>query len=322
MIKGHGDDIYEYHGIKSDFSSNICQNLAACQAVTDYLSKRPELLAHYPEPEAWSLEEKLAEHENVSPENIIVTSGATEAIYLIAQTFRYQPHILQPTFSEYADACKMFSPYTKSKNSIWICNPNNPTGLMLPTEKLDDALFYFNLVIIDQSYEHYTNQPLLTTAEAIRRKKVILLHSMTKTYAVPGLRLGYIVTSKQLAEQLRKNLRPWSVSSFAIEAGKFLLQHDEFICRPDLAETQRLRDMLCHIEGVCVEPTQTNFMLCRIEKTSAHDLKEYLARKHHILIRDCSNFEGLTPSHFRIAAQTPAENETLVNAIQEFVKFA
>lgn len=319
MIKGHGDDIYEYEGIKSDFSSNICQNPAACQAVTDYLSKRPELLAHYPEPEAWSLEEKLAERENVSPENIIVTSGATEAIYLIAQTFRYQPHIPQPTFSEYADACKIFSPYTKSKNSIWICNPNNPTGLMLSTGKLDDALFYFNLVVIDQSYEHYTTQPLMTAAEAIRRKKIILLHSMTKTYAVPGLRLGYIVTSRQLAEKLRKNLRPWSVSSLAIEAGKFLLQHDELICRPNLAEAQRLRDMLSHIEGISVEATQTNFMLCRLEKASAHDLKEYLAREHHILIRDCTNFEGLTPSHFRIASQTPSENDALVDAINQFI---
>ena len=190
---------------------------------------------------------------------------------------------------------------------------------MLSTGKLDDALFYFNLVVIDQSYEHYTTQPLMTAAEAIKRKKIILLHSMTKTYAVPGLRLGYIVTSRQLAEKLRKNLRPWSVSSLAIEAGKFLLQHDELICRPNLAEAQRLRDMLSHIEGISVEATQTNFMLCRLEKASAHDLKEYLAREHHILIRDCSNFEGLTPSHFRIASQTPSENDALVDAINQYI---
>ena len=320
MIKGHGDDIYQYQGITSDFSSNICQNPAACQAVTDYLSQRPDLLAHYPEPEAWSLEQMIAEREGVSPDNVIVTSGATESIYLIAQTFRYQPHILQPTFSEYADACRMFTPNTKSKNSIWLCNPNNPTGRMLSAGKLDDALFYFNLVIVDQSYEHYTHQPLLTAAEAIGKKKLILLHSMTKTYAVPGLRLGYMVTSKPLARQLRKNLRPWSVSSLAIEAGKFLLQHDELICRPNLAEAQQLRSKLCQIEGISAEGTHTNFMLCNIETATAHDLKDYLAHEHHILIRDCSNFEGLTPHHFRVAAQTPAENDALVAAIRQFVK--
>ena len=320
MIKGHGDDIYQYQGITSDFSSNICQNPAASRTVMDYLLQRPDLLAHYPEPEAWSLEQMIAEREGVSPDNVIVTSGATESIYLIAQTFRYQPHILQPTFSEYADACRMFTPNTKSKNSIWLCNPNNPTGRMLSAGKLDDALFYFNLVIVDQSYEHYTHQPLLTAAEAIGKKKLILLHSMTKTYAVPGLRLGYMVTSKPLASQLRKNLRPWSVSSLAIEAGKFLLQHDELICRPNLAEAQQLRSKLCQIEGISVEDTHTNFMLCNIETATAHDLKDYLAREHHILIRDCSNFEGLTPHHFRVAAQTPAENDALVAAIRQFVK--
>jgi threonine-phosphate decarboxylase len=185
---------------------------------------------------------------------------------------------------------------------------------------LDDALSNYHLVIIDQSYEHYTHQSLLTAAEAVGKKKVILLHSMTKTYAVPGLRLGYLVTSKPLAKGLRQNLRPWSVSSLAIEAGKFLLQHDELICRPNLVEAQRLRSKLCQIKGISVEDTHTNFMLCHIETATAHDLKDYLASEHHILIRDCSNFEGLTPHHFRVAAQTPAENDALVEAIKTFVK--
>ena len=320
MIEGHGDDIYQYESITSDFSSNICQNPSAYRAVTDHLSQHPQLLAHYPEPEAWSLEQMIAERDGVKSDNVIVTNGATEAIYLIAQTFRYQHYIPQPTFSEYADACRMFTPNDKIKNSIWLCNPNNPTGSLLPAWKLDDALFYFRLVIVDQSYEHYTHQPLLTAAEAIGKKKLILLHSMTKTYAVPGLRLGYMVTSKLLASQLRKNLRPWSVSSLAIEAGKFLLQHDELICRPNLAEAQQLRSKLCQIEGISAEGTHTNFMLCNIETATAHDLKDYLAHEHHILIRDCSNFEGLTPHHFRVAAQTPAENDALVAAIRQFVK--
>ena len=80
MINGHGDDIYQYQSITSDFSSNICQNLAASRAVMDYLSQRPQLLAHYPEPEAWSLEQMIAEREGISPDNVIVTSGAVQRI--------------------------------------------------------------------------------------------------------------------------------------------------------------------------------------------------------------------------------------------------
>ena len=318
MIEGHGDDIYQYESITSDFSSNICQNPSAYRAVTDHLSQHPQLLAHYPEPEAWSLEQMIAERDGVKSDNVIVTNGATEAIYLIAQTFRYQHYIPQPTFSEYADACRMFTPNDKIKNSIWLCNPNNPTGSLLPAWKLDDALFYFRLVIVDQSYEHYTHQPLLTATEAIKKKRIILLRSMTKDYGVPGLRLGYIVAHKSLAKQIRQHMRPWSVSALAVEAGKYLLQHDELICCPGLEEAQRLHERLCEIEGIEVEPTQTNFMLCRLTQGSAAELKEYLAKEHHILIRDASNFKGLTPQHFRIAAQTPAENDALVEAVRSF----
>ena len=318
MIKGHGDDSYQYEHIKIDFSSNICAH-ADHQFLMNHLMIRPELISHYPEPEAWSLERLIAEREGIDPACVIVTGGATEAIYLVAQTFRYLPHIPQPTFSEYADACRMYPQTAKSKLSIWLCNPNNPTGSMLPQERIDDALFYANLVVIDQSYEHYTEQPVMSAFEAVKKKKVIQLHSMTKTYGVPGLRLGYIVAAKRIAAQLRRHLHPWSVSSMAIEAGKFLLNHDELICRPDLAEAQRLSNLLNGIEGISVVPTHTNFMLCKTDKGTAANLKEFLAHEHRMLIRDASNFEELTHQHFRIAAQMPEANDALVAAIREFV---
>ena len=100
MINGHGDDAYKYEGIKSDFSSNICPH-ANHQSLMTHLLSRPELLSHYPEPEAWSLEQMIAERHGIAPSQVIVTSGATEAIYLIAQTFRLKAMIPQPTFSEY-----------------------------------------------------------------------------------------------------------------------------------------------------------------------------------------------------------------------------
>jgi threonine-phosphate decarboxylase len=108
----------------------------------------------------------------------------------------------------------------------------------------------------------------------------------------------------------------------AIEAGKFLLRNDdELRCTPDLNEAQRLRDKLQQIDGILTQETQTNFILCQFESGhTAAELKDYLARQHHLLIRDASNFKGLTPRHFRIAARTPAENDALVAAIQEFVK--
>ena len=159
----------------------------------------------------------------------------------------------------------------------------------------------------------------MTAKTAVRLGNVVQIHSMTKDYGVPGLRLGYIVAGLRLARQIRSRLRPWSVSSLAIEAGKYLLEHDELECRPNLSEAQRLSLNLSAINGVQVMPSQTNFMLCQLAEGTAAALKDYLACKHGILIRDASNFPGLTSRHFRIAAQTPAENDALVAAIQEFV---
>ena len=295
MIKGHGDDAYQYQHIVSDFSSNICAQKSH-QALMGYLAAHPEFASHYPEPEAWSLEQLIAEQQNIAPEQVIVTNGATEAIYLIAQAFPLQADIPRPTFSEYEDACQLFPRTDTAHRMLWLCNPNNPTG-------------------------DVTNRFIMNPRWAARMPNLIQIHSFTKTYAIPGLRLGYITAHASLTAHLRQFLRPWSVSVLAIEAGKFLLRNDdELRCTPDLNEAQRLRDELQQIDGIFTQETQTNFILAQFEsRHTAAELKDYLARQHHLLIRDASNFKGLTPRHFRIAAQTPAENDALVAAIQEFV---
>lgn len=329
MIEGHGDDAYRYEGIKSDFSSNICLPAHRHKALMTHLANHPELILHYPEPEAWSLEKMLADRLGIDPACVVVTSGATDAIYLVAQTFRMHHATPNISFSEYEDATKLFPETDANHTARWICNPNNPTGCALNREAINSVIARYDLTIIDQSYEHYTAIPTMSAKTAVRRANVIQIHSMTKTYAVPGLRLGYIIAARPLTAALRCQLRPWSVSSLAIEAGKYLLQHDELMCCPDLDEARRLRIMLCEIEGMVVTPSDTNFMLCclptgghtsRRNNITAAALKDYLAREHKMLIRDASNFRGLTPQHFRVAAQSPAENDALVAAIKNFLK--
>lgn len=202
---------------------------------------------------------------------------------------------------------------------LWLCNPNNPTGEVLRASEIEELLRDYDIVVIDQSYERYTSVGVMTHKSAVRHRHVVQLHSMTKDYAVPGLRLGYIVAAPRLANSLRRHLRPWAVSALAVEAGKYLLQHDELLVQPDLQEAQRLYRELCKIEGIDVMPSHTNFFLCRLHSGTAAQLKDYLAHKHKILIRDASNFRGLTAQHFRIAAQTPSENEALVAALLKFL---
>ena len=177
----------------------------------------------------------------------------------------------------------------------------------------------YDLVVLDQSYENYTDAQVMTPQEGCQKPNVIQVHSMTKTYGVPGLRLGYITAHESLTAKIRQNMRPWSVSALALEAGKFLLQHDELICKPDLQEAKRLAKLLEQLPEIEVTPTQTNFMLCQMAHHTAAELKDYLAREHRMLIRDASNFHSLTRYHFRIASQTPAENDALIEAINQLI---
>ena len=323
MIEGHGDDLYRYNNIKMNFSSNIYAG-TDLSALENYLCSRMDVVRSYPEPSAASLEQMIAHECGISPDEVMVTSGAVDAIYLIAQAYRYEGscRFMQPTFREYEDACRVFGYQECDDGALcWLCNPNNPTGDVMAVEDVLALAERHRLLIVDQSYEDYTMAPLLQPADVVRRDDIILLHSMTKRYAVPGLRLGYITASAKVISRLREQYRPWAINALSLEAGKWLVQRGETAI-PDLtsylAETQRLRTMLNEIDGIEALPTQTNFFLCTIQQATAAELKEYLALEHGILIRDASNFTGLTPYHFRIATQSPAENDALAMTIKLF----
>ena len=319
MINGHGDDAFRYTGIRYNFSSNIFSH-ADLSALKTFLATHLDAIGTYPEPEPRALEAMIARRCEVEADSILVTSGVTEAIYLIAETWKdLKTSIQQPTFSEYGDACKLFGMQQGNDGMLWICNPNNPTGSVLPKAKILHLAEKRPLLILDQSYEDYTLEALLTPAEAIAAGNILQLHSLTKTYCIPGLRIGFVVGAAPLISQLRQHMRPWSLNALAIEAATWLIKHDIKVISDlpaYLAEAQRLHEHLNALPGITVEPTRTHFMLCRIEDTTAAELKEYLATHHGILIRDASNFQGLTPHHFRIAAQTKEEDERLIEAIK------
>lgn len=113
---------------------------------------------------------------------------------------------------------------------IWLCNPNNPTGELREKEVLTACIKQNpqRIFIMDQSYEFFTQKALLTAKEAAEFPNVILLHSMTKRFAVPGLRLGYITACKELLHEIRTQRMPWSVNQLAIEAGHYLLSSSQY----------------------------------------------------------------------------------------------
>jgi len=336
MIEGHGDDLYKYgKKIVSNFSSNV-YNRIDHSGLYQRLNERLSTICSYPEPMPYSLESEIARRYSLTPRQVCVTNGATETIYLIAQVFQGRiSAVLGPTFSEYADACRVHRHKVKPFYSldalpedaelVWICNPNNPTGEVRNKEDLKalvdshpDKLFIF-----DQSYEYFTLKSLLGIKEAASFPNVILLHSMTKQYAIPGLRVGYFTASEGLTDDVRCRRMPWSVNSLAIEAAKYLLEEGDGISAdiPQLlAERERLTNLLLATGMLEIWPTDTHYMLIKLRMGKAAALKDFLAVNHGILIRDASNFEGLDERFFRIATQTPEENDKLVKAISEWME--
>ena len=335
MIYGHGDDTYRYgEKIKMNFSSNIYQN-ADLTELKQYLTTRLDAIGNYPEPEPKELEELIAEKLEIPASMVMVTNGANEAIYLIAQLYRGWASVIpQPTYTEYADACRMFDHVISYERTdeldilpedriYWICNPDNPTGNVMLKQLLAYVIKKHPryLYVIDQSYADYTLQPMLKPKELLDCYNVMILHSLSKKYCIPGLRLGYITASPIIIDRLRDIRQPWTVNTLAIEAGKWLIKNSPKVL-PDLkgyiAEAQRLRNELQAIEGLMVMDTKTHYMLVNIDWTTGLELKNWLIENHGILIRDASNFHGLDDHCFRVAAQSPEENDALINAIKEF----
>lgn len=333
MIDGHGDDGFRYGNIRLDFSSNVYAQFSH-QELLSWLAGRLGDIGHYPEPAPRELEAALAAQMGVQPDEVVVTNGATEAIYLTALAMRRsRTAIIVPTFAEYADACRLhehrvtfirsLDDIPEGTDMVWMCNPNNPTGTVLPREKLLDCVARHSdtLFVVDASYAPFTFQPLLSSAEACRLPNVVMIHSMTKEFAIPGLRLGYLTACQRLTELIGRGRMPWSVNSVAQEAGLWLTTHREKYLVPldELIHERRRVALALETQGVCEAlPSDTHILLCHLHQGTAAALKDHLARQHGILIRDASNFEGLDHRYFRIAVQSQAENDELIACIREW----
>ncbi len=326
MIEGHGDDLYRYAGkVRHNFSSNILQSVDHTPLLLR-ISGLPELLTSYPEPEPRSVERMIEDIRDLPDGSVMVTAGATDAIYLIARAFAgKKSSVPSATFSEYGDACRMAGhTFTDlaSADLVWLCNPNNPDGKVTPRVDVlsmissrPDAIF-----ILDHAYADYTTEPLVTPQEAVKAGNVLMLNSLTKRFSVPGLRIGYITGTPGLLETLRKLRMPWSVGAISIAAAKYLLENrDAYSIDAAGLHTEALR-MTEELQGAgfTVQPTDCNFFLVTLPHGTSASLKEWLVDRHGLLVRDASNITG-NERDIRIAVQTPGENNLLINALKEWI---
>lgn len=334
MLKGHGDDGY-LHGkpVLADFSTNVYHG-GAPAGLKEHLFAQWDKVMRYPEVIAESLAEKIAGAYGLSDQNILVTNGSTESIYLIAQAFKTRKStIVIPAFAEYEDACRMHGHSLDfihwqdfggkiAADLLFICNPNNPTGEIIDNLEQTICQFPKTIFVVDEAFIEFTSSITSVLALTVRYPNLIIMRSMTKAYAIPGLRLGYIVASPELINLLRSEKQPWTVNAMAMEAGHFIFDHMENLALP-LEQILRDKDNFVRaLAGTPVRtyPSHTHFFLAETQVQNAAKLKRWLLDNFDILIRDAANFRGLSENHIRIATLSPEKNQILINALSEWIQ--
>ncbi len=337
MISGHGNNIYNIdREIVADFSSNVYDNPFK-EELLDYLKSQLNSIYNYPDPECNQLRDKLASLHHLDKDNILVCNGSTEAIYLLALAYKNRPSIIPvPSFSEYEDACKLhghqidFPSNNLDLNrqeikhkTIWLCNPNNPDGklysrsyLMNWIKNSPDTLF-----IIDEAYIDLCKGGESIVGAIKNMSHVIILKSFTKLYTIPGIRLGYIVTDKEVIKMLKTHFLPWSVNTLALKAGEHIIDNMDRYKNDSskiLDSSKLLQKHINNIPGMQVVPSSTNYFLVRLTDKKSGELYDYLIRKEGLLIRNAENFHGLDSRWIRIASQGKEKDDILIKALKKF----
>lgn len=295
--------------------------------------------ARYPDDAATELRRELAARNSVAEEEVVVGNGSAELIWLTALAFLDPGEtavVVGPTFGEYARASRVVGAVAHDYRAtpadhfavdpptvaavvratdarvVFICNPNNPTGVLLPlgaVEALAEAV-PGSLIVVDESYRQFVDEPP-ASMPLLDRGNVVLLRSLTKDYALAGLRLGYALASAETASALDRVRPPWSVNAVAQAAGLAAIRDGAHLER-SRAEARRARGYLAAALadlGLRVLPPAANFLL--VEVGEARAVRAALLQ-HGVCVRDCTSF-GL-PRFVRIGVRTLPECERLVAA--------
>ena len=308
-----------------DFSSNI-NPLGMPLHLKDAIADVD--ISRYPDPDCLELREAISKETGVDTASILVGNGSTELIHLIARAFLTAASsavILSPTYGEYETACRLagteptFIKAEENRDFRWsipsvckqikdiaprivfLCNPNNPTGVLLNSGDVAKiaASAASGLLIIDEAYMPFADDPWDATT-LLDRGNIIVMHSMTKDYALAGIRLGYIVAAPDIIERLNCYQPFWSVNAIAQAVGLTAINENEHITKSRKTIAEAKAYLLKSIKeiGLDVIPSSTNFLLIKVG--NAKSMRQALL-KQGICVRDCTSF-GL-PQYIRIAMQ-------------------
>ena len=350
---GHGGDLRtaeEAFGIPAqkfvDFSSNM-NPLGPPLCVKQALLAYTELIGQYPDPAVRGLRQKLSKLHNIDEQSIVVGNGAAELIDLIVRVIQPKLTTLAiPCFDEYGDAIRKIGGAVyevklsadhqfelimdrehlceaAAAGSLFILgSPNNPTGQLVDPELIRKLLKKGGYVVVDEAFMDFVPEESRYSLiqEATKNERLFVIRSMTKFYAIPGIRLGYIVGMPKTLSGLRRLQVRWSVNSLAQLIGESVLDETDYADRT-IAWLQEERPWLIselQAIGFDVNPSAANYLLVRIPKDAgiSASMLQLEMGKRGVLIRDASRFPGLDHTYIRVAVKLREQNEQLVAALK------
>jgi threonine-phosphate decarboxylase len=349
-IKTHGGDIYSFMDENKkkpiDFSANV-NPLGLPKGVKKVLRSSVNQFTAYPDVNCTKLKKALSEYEKVSQDYISFGNGAADIIFRLVYALKPQKALmLAPTFAEYEIALnnvdcminyyELFSEDNfrvkedllnkiEGMNILFICNPNNPTGMVTDIELLKKIAEKSRqtgcLLVIDECFIDFLERSNDYTFKHYLKdyKNVLILKAFTKFFAMAGLRLGYCLSSNnELLKRINSANQPWSVSipaqlagTQALKDSKYISETIKKITKERLYLTKELQNL-----GFIIFKSYTNFIL--LKTNNSIDLYNELYKKR-IIIRKCENFKGLDNSYYRIAIKNHQDNSKLIFVLKEII---
>ena len=332
-----------------DFSASLNPMGPPPRALAAY-HEAAALIARYPSPYPGDLAARLAQRHRVAPDNVVIGNGSTQLIHLLARTLRpRRPFVAIPTFSEIANAMivagaapsamltsrergfaleieQVQRALEHGADAIFIGRPNSPTGAML---SLGDAAEiaarcsrHGCWCVFDEAFIDFAGEEHSAIGLAATDPRVIVLRSLTKMFAIAGLRLGYLVAGRDVARRLREAIEPWSVNVVAERVGDACLDvAEDFAARSRAliaAERSRLCRAFASIEGIHAFASSANFLMLEVAEHGRNGAfaRHMLARG--IAVRDLRDLPGCGGGMYRVAVRLREENEQLIAAARTY----
>ena len=330
--------------VKVDCSSSV-NPLGTPQKAIAAMQRGAKSIAHvYPDPECRELKKSLSRYLHIDKEWISVGNGAVEIIYWFAQAFAKRRVVVPaPTFCEYelasrkAGADVSFVPLqnfeldadaviekSRGADALFLCNPNNPTGMLATRqiERIIESVDASTKVLLDECFIELVDNPESLVKRMREFDNLVILRSLTKSFGLAGLRVGYSVCSPALAEKLTRIKIPWNVNGLAQAAGVAALSDMKHLQKTRAIikkERKFMQERIGKLKSFSPVRSDANYFMIRLQNDrDSAQFRDALLKRAGVLVRDCSTFTEMDSRHVRVAVRAHRENLLLVRALEEF----